>query len=49
MWDIYKESFSYDKAFTIIEESLGEHFDPELGQVFLFCRPELETLYDSFH
>ena len=37
----YKEAFSYDKAFAIIEESLGSHFDPELE-----CRPELETLYD---
>ena len=42
----YKEAFSYDKAFSIIEESLGEHFDPELGKVFLECRPELERLYD---
>ena len=44
----YKEAFSYDKAFAIIEESLGEHFDPELGKVFLECREELEALYDSF-
>lgn len=44
----YKDAFSYDKAFTIIEESLGEHFDPELGKVFLACRPELESLYDRY-
>ena len=43
----YKESFSFDKAFQIIEESLGSHFDPELGKVFLTCRPELETLYGN--
>ena len=42
----YKEAFSYDNAFAIIEESLGEHFDPELGKVFLECRDELERLYD---
>ena len=41
----YKESMSFDKAFGIIEESLGSHFDPNLGRVFLQCRPELETLY----
>lgn len=41
----YKESMSFDKAFGIIEESLGSHFDPNLGRVFLTCRPELETLY----
>lgn len=44
----YKEAFSYDKAFSIIEESLGEHFDPKLGKVFLSCREELEVLYDGF-
>lgn len=44
----YKDAFTYDKAFTIIEESLGEHFDPELGAVFLSCRPQLEGLYDSW-
>ena len=42
----YKEAFSYDKAFAIIEESLGSHFDPELERLFMECRPELETLYD---
>lgn len=44
----YKDSFSYDKAFEIIEESLGSHFDPGLGKVFIDCRPELEKLYDSY-
>lgn len=44
----YKEAFSYDQAFAIIEESLGQHFDPELGKVFMECRPELETLYQSY-
>ncbi|MBO6100167.1 MAG: HD domain-containing protein, partial [Spirochaetaceae bacterium] len=41
----YKESLSFDQAFKIIEESLGSHFDPKLGKVFMQCRPELETLY----
>ncbi|MGN0340667.1 MAG: HD domain-containing phosphohydrolase [Lachnospira sp.] len=44
----YKEAFSYDKAFSIIEESTGEHFDPLLGKVFLKCRPQLEKLYDGY-
>lgn len=44
----YKDSFSYDKAFGIIEESLGSHFDPELGKVFLQCRPKLEELYKNY-
>ena len=41
----YKDSFSFDKAFSIIEESIGSHFDPGLGRIFLKCRPELEALY----
>lgn len=43
----YKESMGYDKAFSIIEESLGQHFDPELGAFFISCRPELEELYNN--
>lgn len=43
----YKEAFSYDKAFSIIEEAFGEHFDPELGKMFLECRSELEELYNK--
>lgn len=43
----YKDAYSYDKAFEIIEESLGTHFDPELGKIFLTCKKELETLYES--
>lgn len=43
----YKDAYSYDKAFEIIEESLGTHFDPKLGKIFLTCKKELETLYES--
>ena len=43
----YKDAFSYDEAFQIIEESLGQHFDPELGKVFMECRVELETFYNE--
>ncbi|MGN0588910.1 MAG: HD-GYP domain-containing protein, partial [Ruminiclostridium sp.] len=43
----YKDSFSFEKAFSIIEESIGSHFDPGLGGLFLKCRPELEALYSS--
>ncbi len=44
----YKDSFTYDKAFSIIEESLGTHFDPELGQVFLDIKADLIELYDRY-
>lgn len=43
----YKERMDYDKAFSIIEESLGQHFDPVLGTFFISCRKELEELYDA--
>lgn len=43
----YKEAFNYDRAFGIIEESLGTHFDPELGKLFIECRPSLEELYNN--
>lgn len=45
---VYKESFDYDRAFTIIEESGGSHFDPKLCREFLACRNRLEELYDSY-
>ena len=44
----YKESFTYDVAFNIIEESLGSHFDPKLGRLFIECRADLEALYNSY-
>lgn len=44
----YKEAYSYDTAFGIIVDSLGSHFDPYLGKVFLSCRKELEELYNYF-
>lgn len=43
----YKEAFSYEKAYEIIEESLETHFDPELGRIFLTCKEELQQLYES--
>ncbi len=45
----YKDAYSFDEAFSIIEESIGTHFDPTLGRIFLLCRPELETLYTAFN
>lgn len=43
----YKEAFSFDKAFAIIEQDSGTHFDPVLARVFLQCRPQLETFYQN--
>lgn len=43
----YKDKMDYDRAFAIIEESLGSHFDPEIGKMFLKCRPRLEAYYNE--
>lgn len=43
----YKDAFTYDKAFSIIEEGLGTQFDPVLGRLFSECRSELEELYNN--
>ncbi len=32
---VYKEAFEYDKAFDIIREKAGKHFDAEIVRVFL--------------
>lgn len=42
----YKEAFSYDDAFAIIEKDAGSHFDEKLAAIFMTCRPELEAYYD---
>lgn len=45
---VYKDSYGYDKAFSIIEESCGTHFEPQLCKEFLKCRQMLEELYNSY-
>lgn len=41
----YKEAYSFDQAFEIIEKEAGTHFDYTLAMIFLQCRPELEAYY----
>lgn len=43
----YKEAFSFDEAFKIISDEAGTHFDKDLAQIFIKCRPELEEYYRS--
>lgn len=43
----YKEAFSYDEAFSIIEKDAGRHFDKQLTRIFLLCRTELEEYYNK--
>jgi HD-GYP domain-containing protein (c-di-GMP phosphodiesterase class II) len=43
----YKEAKSFDEAFEIIKNDLGHHFDPEIGKIFIQCRPQLIAYYSS--
>ncbi|MCF0224126.1 MAG: response regulator [Fibrobacter sp.] len=43
----YKQRYSYDRAFEIITEQIGSHFDPVLGKLFVECRSDLEDFYNS--
>lgn len=41
----YKEPMPFDKAFSIIEDSIGTHFSPIVGKVFLSMKDEIIKLY----
>ena len=43
----YKEAMSFDKAFEVMQESMGSHFDPNLEKVFVSSREKLEEYYRS--
>lgn len=43
----YKDAYSYEKAYSIIEQDTGTHFDPVLAPIFLSCRQELEEYYNN--
>ena len=33
----------------MISGTLGSHFDPRLGALFIQCRPELEKMYQKWY
>lgn len=43
----YKEAMPVDKAFEIIRESGGSHFDPELSRLFCRIRRDVEAVLNS--
>ncbi len=43
----YKEPMSYDKAFSIIEEGSGKHFDPAIVKVFLDNKDRVIEMAES--
>ncbi len=44
----YKDAFSLDEAYEIIEDSKGSHFDPDIAQVFIELRPQVEKIIIEF-
>ena len=46
---VYKDEFSFEKAWTILEESSGEHFDPELIKLLKKRKKEFRNFYLALH
>ncbi len=44
----YKEAMPVEKAFSIIEESGGSHFDPNLSLLFCSIRDEVTEVLNEF-
>ncbi|MCR5203179.1 MAG: HD domain-containing protein [Lachnospiraceae bacterium] len=43
---VYKDSMSFEKADSIMMESMGKHFDPELEKFYIAARPKMEKYYE---
>lgn len=44
---VYKEKFSFEKAYQIIMDGMGSQFDKSLEKYFIKARPNLEKYYDT--
>ncbi len=44
----YKEAFSLEKSYSIIDESNGTHFDPDVVQAFYAVREEIESIHNKY-
>jgi len=44
----YKEAFSLDKSYAIINESNGSHFDPDIVQAFFAAQETIENIYNKY-
>jgi HD-GYP domain-containing protein (c-di-GMP phosphodiesterase class II) len=45
----YKEAFSIDKAYSIIEEGKGKHFDPEIIDIFIQHKDKIVETFNELH
>lgn len=44
----YKDAWPLEKAFELIRDESGEHFDPNLAEVFLSLKSEIKEIYNLF-
>jgi len=44
----YKDAFSLEKSYGIIEESKGTHFDPEIVDAFFSVQDKIEDVYELY-
>ena len=44
----YKQAFAIDKAFGIIREGIGTHFDPEIVEAFFAIEDEILAIKERF-
>ena len=45
---VYKKAFTYEKAFSIIQEDAGSHFDPVVAEAFINVKEEAEAIANDF-
>jgi len=43
----YKDSMSFDKAYEVMMESMGSHFDPYMEKVFVLSKNNLKNYYKN--
>jgi len=44
----YKEAWSFEKAFNLLLEEKGQHFDPQLVDYFVANLDEVKNIYETF-
>jgi HD-GYP domain-containing protein (c-di-GMP phosphodiesterase class II) len=44
----YKEAFSLEKSYAIIDETVGSHFDPDVVEAFYEVREKIEEVYYKY-
>jgi len=45
---VYKPAFEFDHAVELMIKKRGEHFDPELLDVFLASLPDIKRIHDQY-